>query len=90
MKEEQEIVVSEPLKSEQVTNFCTSDRWNGTAYRWRIFKFDFVTGEKSTSETEWDIAFRGTTICINGGTSTGTADEPVRNGNAGAVVVSRL
>ena len=32
--------------------------------------------------------FRGTTICINGGSSTGTADEPVRNGNAGAVVVT--
>ena len=88
-EEEQEIVVSEPLKSEQVTNFAAPQTGGmGQPIGGEFSKFDFVTGEKSASETEWDIAFRGTTICINGGTSTGTADEPVRNGNAGAVVVS--
>jgi len=50
-------------------------------------KFNFETGEATTSETDWDIAFRGTTIAVNGGTETGTADEPVRNGNAGAAIV---
>ena len=34
-------------------------------------KFDFSTGLSTTSETEWDIAFRGTTIIINGGVSSG-------------------
>lgn len=46
-------------------------------------KFSFASGAVTTSETEWDIAFRGTRIAVNGGTATGTADEPARNGNAG-------
>lgn len=53
-------------------------------------RFSFETGEITESETEWDIAFRGTTIAVNGGVATGTADEPVRNGDAAATVVSGL
>lgn len=49
-------------------------------------KFDFKTGTVTTSETEWDIAFRGTTIAVNGGEATGTNDEPLRNGNAAAAI----
>lgn len=49
-------------------------------------KFDFSTGEITTSTTEWDIAFRGTTIVFNGGNATGTADEPERNGDAKAYI----
>ena len=51
-------------------------------------KFDFATGQVTTSESEWDIAFRGTTIAVNGGTSTGTVDEPARNGQASAAIVT--
>lgn len=51
-------------------------------------KFDFATGLETTSDTEWDIAFRGTTIAINGGVSTGTADEPTRNGDAAAAIAT--
>jgi len=51
-------------------------------------KFSFETGAVTTSETEWDIAFRGTTIAVNGGAVTGTDDEPTRNGNAGAFIAS--
>ncbi|GGD58061.1 hypothetical protein GCM10011361_25630 [Muriicola marianensis] len=53
-------------------------------------KFSFRTGEVTDSETEWDIAFRGTTIAVNGGSVTGTNDEPVRNGNAGAAIVNGI
>jgi hypothetical protein len=53
-------------------------------------KFSFETGEVTDSETDWDIAFRGTTIAVNGGTVTGTNDEPDRNGNAGAAIASGL
>jgi len=49
-------------------------------------KFSFETGAVTDSETDWDIAFRGTTIAINGGVVTGTADEPARNGNGGASI----
>lgn len=49
-------------------------------------KFSFETGAVTDSETDWDIAFRGTTIAINGGTATGTNEEPTRNGEAGASI----
>lgn len=49
-------------------------------------KFSFATGAVTDSETDWDIAFRGTTIAVNGGVATGTAEEPVRNGNAGIAI----
>ena len=51
-------------------------------------RFDFSTGMQTTSSTDWDIAFRGTTIAINGGSATGTTDEPARNGNAGVAIVN--
>ncbi len=51
-------------------------------------KFSFATGGVTTSNTEWDIAFRGTTIAVNGGTVTGTDDEPARNGDAGVFMES--
>ncbi|MFS4416750.1 IPT/TIG domain-containing protein [Maribacter sp. 2307ULW6-5] len=53
-------------------------------------KFSFETGEVTDSETEWDIAFRGTTIAVNGGTVTGTAEEPARNGEGGAAIVDGI
>lgn len=51
-------------------------------------KFSFETGAVTTSDTDWDIAFRGTTIAMNGGMVTGTDDEPTRSGNAGASIAS--
>lgn len=50
-------------------------------------KFSFATGTVTDSDTEWDIAFRGLRIAVNGGAETGTNDEPTRNGNAGAAIV---
>ena len=49
-------------------------------------KFSFETGDVTTSDTDWDIAFRGTTIAINGGTVTGTDEEPARNGDAAVAI----
>jgi len=53
-------------------------------------KFSFETGEVTDSDTEWDIAFRGLTIAVNGGTITGTSDEPERNGNGAATIVEGI
>lgn len=53
-------------------------------------KFSFATGAVTDSETEWDIAFRGVTIAVNGGAITGTSDEPERNGNAAAAIVDGI
>lgn len=51
-------------------------------------KFSFSTGQITESETEWDIALRGTTIIVNGGEATGIIDEPDRNGDAAAYIVN--
>lgn len=49
-------------------------------------KFDFSTGKITTSDTDWDIAFRGTTILVNGGASSGIAEEPKRTGKGAAYI----
>ncbi|WP_417786274.1 HmuY family protein [Tenacibaculum sp.] len=49
-------------------------------------KFSFKTGDIVTGDN-WDIAFRGTTILVNGGEKTGISGEPDRTGNAALVVV---
>jgi len=53
-------------------------------------KFDFETGQVTDSETDWDIAFRGTTIAVNGGTETGTTDEPERTSNAAISILDAI
>ena len=42
-------------------------------------KFNFEDGIQTDSETNWDVAFRGTSIIVNGGESMGTEGEPERN-----------
>jgi hypothetical protein len=49
-------------------------------------KFSFAIGTTTTSQTDWDIAFRGSKIIVNGGVSQNTADEPARNGTASGYV----
>ena len=51
-------------------------------------KFNFSSGQITTSETDWDVAFRGTDIIVNGGESLGTIDEPSRTGNAAVYIAS--
>ena len=48
-------------------------------------KFDFESGMQTMSENEWDIAFRTTTIIVNGGSKV-LEEEPDRTGNAGAYI----
>ncbi|WP_108803561.1 HmuY family protein [Aquimarina sp. Aq107] len=50
--------------------------------------FDLDTGEITTDANDWDIAFRATTIIVNGGVSQGTTDEPSRTGNAAAYIAT--
>ena len=51
-------------------------------------KFSFSQGQVTTSETDWDVAFRGTAIIVNGGESLGTIDEPTRTGNGAVYIAS--
>ncbi|PWA09652.1 HmuY family protein [Flavobacterium laiguense] len=50
-------------------------------------KFSFSENAIVTNDN-WDIAFRGTTIIVNGGTLIGLADEPVRTGTGAVSIVS--
>ena len=80
-----------PVESENVANlFAPQTGGQGTEEEigGPFTKFDIETGEITTSETEWDIAFRGTTIAVNGGEKTGTNDEPERNGDTSATIVT--
>lgn len=77
------------VKSEKVTNLHAPQAGGqGQPVSGAFAKFDFATGKTTTSDTDWDIAFRGTAIIVNGGKSSGTTDEPARNGNAAAYIVS--
>ncbi len=51
-------------------------------------KFDFETGAITEDENEWDIAFRGTTILVNGGEAFGFEDEPERTGDAAIYIAN--
>ncbi|MGO3307086.1 MAG: HmuY family protein [Sphingobacterium sp.] len=79
----------DPVQAEQVNNlFAPQTGGQGEPVGGEFTKFDFETGMQTTSDTDWDIAFRGTTIAVNGGIATGTDEEPARNGDAGATLVT--
>ncbi|MBQ4821703.1 HmuY family protein [Aquimarina sp. MMG016] len=83
-------VLPPAIESKQITNIFAPQiggPGSGQDASGEFTKFDFKTGEVTTSDTDWDIAFRATAIAINGGVVTGSADEPIRNGNAGAAIV---
>lgn len=50
-------------------------------------KFSFSQNATVTDDS-WDIAFRGTTIVVNGGTAIGITDEPTRTGSGAVSIVS--
>ncbi|HDZ04735.1 hypothetical protein LCGC14_0198870 [marine sediment metagenome] len=80
---------AEPILTETVSNlYAPQTGGQGEPVGGEFAKFDFETGTITTSDTDWDIAFRGTTIAINGGAETGTADEPIRNGDVGVAIVT--
>lgn len=76
-------IVLEQVQSESVSNLhAPQGGGQGQPVSGAFTKFDFETGQTTTSDTDWDIAFRGTSIIVNGGVSLGTADEPSRTGGA--------
>jgi hypothetical protein len=50
-------------------------------------KFSF-SQNKVVTDNNWDIAFRGTTIIVNGGAKIGITDEPERTGSGAVSIVS--
>ena len=79
------------LLTKEITNIpAPQTGGRGVPIGGEFTKFDFETGLVTTSDTDWDIAFRGTIIAINGGVKTGTKDEPVRNGNVEVSIVNGI
>ncbi|WP_445732154.1 HmuY family protein [Mariniflexile sp.] len=77
------------VESQNISNlYAPQEGGQGQPVSGQFAKFDFATGQTTTSGTEWDIAFRGTTIIVNGGVSLGTTDEPERTGNAAAYIAN--
>ena len=76
------------VESETVSNLHAPQQGGqGQPVSGEFTKFDFETGAITTSTTDWDIAFRGTSIIVNGGVSLGTTDEPERTGDAALYIV---
>lgn len=77
------------VESEAISNlYAPQQGGQGQPTSGAFTKFDFATGQTTSSETEWDIAFRGTSIIVNGGVTFGTIDEPARTGNAGVYITN--
>jgi hypothetical protein len=85
-KEEEEILA--PVASVTVENLAAPQVGDTgrSPVSGEFAKFSFAEG-KQVSGDNWDIAFRGTTILVNGGSEVGLTDEPTRTGNGGIFVV---
>ena len=78
-----------PVESELIQNLhAPQEGGQGQPVFGEFVKFNFATGQTTTSETNWDIAIRGTIILINGGEKTGIDDEPNRTGNGSAYIAN--
>ncbi|MFV9550846.1 HmuY family protein [Algibacter sp. PT7-4] len=64
------------LQAEQTSDYSTNPPTVSGDY----VRFSFETGSTTTTDN-WDVAFRGTTILVNGGSATAD-DQPARTGNA--------
>ncbi|WP_299012293.1 HmuY family protein [uncultured Polaribacter sp.] len=86
---ESEETMLTPVTANKVENFAAPQIGNTGrgAVSGEFSKFSFKTGTQVTDDN-WDIAFRGLTILVNGGGKVGIADEPERTGEAGLLLVN--
>ncbi|SNR16210.1 HmuY family protein [Tenacibaculum jejuense] len=90
--DEDNTIPAQPVESKTITNLAalqdTDFTQNPPVTTGSFTKFSFKAGTVVTDDN-WDIAFRGTTILVNGGTKIGSlSDEPERTGNAALVIQS--
>ena len=83
--------ILQPVESKTITNLHapqTADYTvNPPVISGDFAKFSFIEGAQVSGDN-WDIAFRGTSIIVNGGASIGLTDEPGRTGNASLSIES--
>lgn len=77
------------VETKRVSNlFALQEGGMGEPISGEYTKFNFATGNTTTSTTDWDIAFRGTDIILNGGVSSEATDEPDRSGDAAGYIAN--
>jgi len=75
-------------ETKTVTNlYAPQTGGQGQAVGGEFTKFSFSENAIVTTDN-WDIAFRGTTIIVNGGAKIGITDEPERTGTGAVSIVS--
>lgn len=78
---------TQTLETKKISNlYAPQSGGQGQPVSGDFIKFSFSTGEVVTTGDNWDIAFRGTSIIVNGGHA-GTG-EPAKNGNVSLATVS--
>lgn len=78
---EEEIVIPAILTQKVSDLYAPQTGGQGQPVGGAFTKFSFAENAIVTHDN-WDIAFRGTTIIVNGGTKIGITDEPERTGTA--------
>jgi|GEM_PF-462983 len=77
-----------PVSGQMTNLYAPQEGGMGQPVSGAFAKFDFETGTSTDSDTDWDIAFRGSSIVVNGGVSSGITDEPERNGLGAAYIAT--
>lgn len=75
------------LKTKTFSNLYAPQTDGAGAPSGAFTKFSFSQNATVTNNS-WDIAFRGTTIIVNGGSAIGITDEPTRTGIGAVSIVS--
>ena len=87
-KDEDQTLVKTTLETKTFSNLnAPQTGGQGQPIGGSFTKFSFSQNAVVT-DNNWDIAFRGTTILVNGGTAIGITDEPIRTGIAAASMVT--
>ncbi|MBA6155440.1 HmuY family protein [Tenacibaculum sp. S7007] len=85
---ENDSLVIEPIEAKTISNLHAPQEQagHGQPISGEFTKFSFKEGKQVTDDN-WDIAFRGLRVIINGGNKYGLTDEPERTGNASLAVI---
>ncbi|GFR80576.1 HmuY protein [Elysia marginata] len=88
---QQEAPKQHAVKSKKIENLHAPQKGGhgGAPATGKFIKFDFSTGLETNSNRDWDIAFRGSTIIVNGGVKSGATEEPERSGNAAVYIAKK-
>ncbi len=86
-KEDESTPPNETLETKTFSNlYAPQTGGQGEPISGVFTKFSFSQNATVTDDS-WDIAFRGTTIVVNGGTAIGITDEPTRVGSGAVSIV---